>query len=251
MKAIILAAGKGSRLDPGSGETVKCLLRLGKITLLERQITYLRASGIEHIAVVVGFQAERVREAGGPQIEYIENPNFAKTNSMYSLWLARHFFGDGFVVVNSDVLFHPQLLMGLLASPQEDAILVSYGNTTQYGEEEMKVKVRDGRLLDISKTMEPREADGENVGMVKFGKIGAAVLAQEMNALVASGELRSWAPRAFLEFAKKRSLYVVDTRGLPWTEIDFPEDYRRAQEEILPQIPAMVPLQSVAASDER
>lgn len=250
MKAIILAAGKGSRLDPGSGEMVKCLLRLGEVTLLERTITYLRTSGIERIAVVVGFQAERVRQTGGPQIEYIENQNYAKTNSMYSLWLARHLFGEGFIVLNSDVLFHPQLLSDLLASPHEDAILISCRNSAQYGEEEMKVKVRERRLLDISKAMDPKEADGENVGIVKFGKTGAALLTKEMDALVARGELRSWAPRAFLEFTKKRTLHVIDTRGLPWTEIDFPEDYRRAQQEILPQIPAIVPLQSVVSDDE-
>jgi len=250
MKAIILAAGKGSRLDPGSGETVKCLLRLGEVTLLERTITYLRTCGIERIAVVVGFQAERVRQTGGLQIEYIENQNYAKTNSMYSLWLARHLFGEGFIVLNSDVLFHPQLLSDLLASPHEDAMLISYRNSTQYGEEEMKVKVRERRLLDISKTMDPKEADGENVGIVKFGKTGAALLTEEMEALVARGELRSWVPRAFLEFTKKRTLHVIDTRGLPWTEIDFPEDYRRAQQEILPQIPAIVPLHSVVSDDE-
>ena len=76
------------------------------------------------------------------------------------------------------------------------------------------------------------------------------MLTQEMDALVARGELRSWAPRAFLEFTKKRTLHVIDTCGLPWTEIDFPEDYRRAQQEILPQIPAIVPLHSVVSDDE-
>jgi len=234
MRAVILAAGKGSRLEPASGETAKCLLDLGGITLIERQFGYLRASGIGEIAVVVGFQAERIRRACGPEVEYIENPIFAETNSMYSLWLARHFFGHGFVVLNSDVFFH-----------------VSYRNGTKYGDEEMKVKMSGGLLLDISKTINPDEADGENVGIVKFGKTGAVVLLKEMDALVASGELRSWAPRAFLAFSKIRPLHVVGTNGYPWTEIDFPEDYQRAREEVLPQIPAIVRLQSVATSEER
>ena len=199
MRAVILAAGKGSRLEPASGETAKCLLDLGGITLIERQFGYLRASGIGEIAVVVGFQAERIQRACGPEVEYIENPIFAETNSMYSLWLARHVFGNGFVVLNSDVLFHPQLLTDLLTAKHEDAILVSYRNGTKYGDEEMKVKMSGGLLLDISKTINPDEADGENVGIVKFGKTGAVVLLKEMDALVASGELRSWAPRAFLD----------------------------------------------------
>jgi L-glutamine-phosphate cytidylyltransferase len=235
MKAIILAAGKGSRLDQ-SGETVKCLLKFGSFTLIELQCKYLRQCGVHEISVVVGFEAERVRRTCGPGIEYIENPIFLKTNSLYSLWLARECFSDGFVVINSDVLFHPQLLWDLLTARREDALLVSYREEMEYGDEEMKVKVRGGRLLDISKDMDPAEADGENVGIVKFGASGARFLEQQMASLVENGALRSWAPRAFLEFAKRRSLHVVGTRGFPWTEIDFPEDYLRAQEQIFPQI---------------
>lgn len=237
MRAIILAAGKGSRLEPVSGESVKCLVELGGMTLIERQLSYLRACGITQIAVVVGFQAERIRRACGPNVEYVENPIFAETNSLYSLWLARHLFGDGFVVMNSDVLFHPQLLSDLLSAKYEDAILVSWRNHTQYGDEEMKVKVRGGQLLDISKTMDPEEADGENVGIVKFGAAGASVVANELEKLVAGGAKKSWAPRAFLEFSRTRPLHAISTRGFPWIEIDFPDDLRRAQDEILERIP--------------
>ena len=250
MKAIILAAGKGARLEPANPESVKCLVKLGGATLIERQLEYLRASGITEIAVVVGFKAEHVRGTCGKEIEYVENPIFSETNSLYSLWLARHFFRDGFVVLNSDVFFHPQLLNDLLTAKHEDAILISYRNGTKYGDEEMKVKVRGGRLLDISKSMDPSQADGENVGIVKFGEKGAAVLAGELDSLVANGALRSWAPRAFLEFTKKRPLHAVSTRGYPWIEIDFPADLQRAQDEILPQIPALSTLPTAPASSE-
>jgi L-glutamine-phosphate cytidylyltransferase len=242
LRAIILAAGKGSRLEPVSGESVKCLVSLGGVTLIERQFVYLRSAGISEIAVVVGFQAERIRRTCGPDVEYIENPIFAETNSMYSLWLARHFFRNGFVVLNSDVFFHPQLLTDLLTAKHEDAILVSWRNGTKYGDEEMKVKVRGGQLQDISKNMDPSEADGENVGIAKFGATGADLLAKELENLIANGAMRSWAPRSFLEFTKTRPLHVVGTRGYPWIEIDFPDDLRRAQDEILPQIPLSVVL---------
>jgi choline kinase len=250
MRAIILAAGKGARLEPANHGLGKCLVKLGGTTLIERQLGYLRACGISEISVVVGFQAEHIRRACGREIKYIENQIFAETNSMYSLWLARQFFGDGFLVLNSDVFFHPQLLSDLVTTKHEDAILVSYRNGTQYGDEEMKVKVQDGHLLDISKSMDPGEADGENVGIVKFGATGAAVLARELENLVANGALRSWAPRAFLEFTKKRALHVVSTRGYPWIEIDFPEDLQRARAEILPQIPALSTLHAVPSSSE-
>ena len=99
----------------------------------------------------------------------------------------------------------------------------------------MKVCVRDGRVTDISKAMDPASADGENVGIVKFGPEGARPLVEEMDALVATGTCADWAPRAFREFAQKQPLHAVATRGLPWIEIDFPEDYSRAVNEILPK----------------
>ncbi len=84
--------------------------------------------------------------------------------------------------------------------------------------------------------MDPEEADGENLGIVKFGATGARLLIEEMSTLVEAGEVKAWVPRAFKEFAQRRPLHAIGTRGLPWIEIDFPEDYRRAVEEVLPQI---------------
>src|SRR3954464_13453545 len=85
MRGIILAAGKGSRLNGTIGDKPKCLLRVGGKTLVERQIETLRAVGITDIAVVVGCQAESVRHSCGARITYIENSRFAQTNSLYSL----------------------------------------------------------------------------------------------------------------------------------------------------------------------
>ncbi len=238
MRAIILAAGRGTRLNGAGGAGPKCLVAMGAETLIERQIHELRAAGIEEIAVVVGCEAERVREACGPGIDFVENARFAQTNSLYSLWLARPLLLDGFVVLNCDVLFHPQLLADLLGARHQDALLLSYRDegAPPLGEEEMKVKVRAGRVADMSKQLDPAEADGENVGIVKFGRAGAAVLVGHMDRLIGEGAVRDWAPRAFREFARERPLYAIGTRGYPWIEIDFPEDYRRAVDEVLPDI---------------
>jgi choline kinase len=140
--------------------------------------------------------------------------------------------------MNCDVLFHPQMLMDLLTSRHEDALLVSYqeNDSEPMGDEEMKVTVRRGRLVNISKTMPAEEADGENVGIVKFGPEGARLLGTMMDRRVTAGGLRDWAPSAFGDFARVRPLHVVGTRGYPWTEIDFPADYEHAVRDILPAI---------------
>lgn len=240
MRGVVLAAGKGARLNGTVGNLPKCLARVGGLTLIERQISVLRACGIDDIVVVVGCEAERVRRRCGHGVQFVENARFAQTNSLYSLWLARPLLLDGFVVMNCDVLLHPQLLDDLLSARYADALLVAYqeDDASPLGDEEMKVQTRRGRVVDISKAMAADAVDGENVGVVKFGAEGARLLAAILDERVAAGGLRDWAPRAFAEFARIRPLHAIGTRGYPWTEIDFPEDYQRAVSEILPAIEA-------------
>jgi choline kinase len=238
MRGIILAAGRGSRLNGTAGDKPKCLVSAGGLTLLERQIRALRGAGIDDIVIVVGCQAERVRQSCGTAVRYVENFRFAETNSLYSLWTARALLSEGFVVLNCDVLFHPAMLAALLATHADAALLIDrrHDGEPAYGDEEMKVKVRDGLVVDMSKTMDPAEADGENVGIVKFGPASAPALIAIADRIVSGGALREWAPKAFREFAQTRPLHAVATNGLPWIEIDFPEDYRRAVRDVLPAI---------------
>jgi choline kinase len=236
MKAIILAAGKGTRLN-GVDLKPKCLFEVGGRTLLERQISSLVEAGIDEIVLVLGFEAEKIQRLW-PTTAFVLNHRFGETSSLYSLWLAREHLTDGFLVLNCDVLFHPHLLDKLLSSPVGDALLIDFVDKQRnhLGDEEMKVKVSNGLVIDIRKDMDPADADGENVGMAKFGRQGAQRLIQQMEALIQQGHERDWAPRAFREFAARYPLHAISTNTCPWIEIDFPEDYRRAQEEIFPNI---------------
>ena len=238
MRGIILAAGRGSRLNGTAGDKPKCLVRVGGLTLIERQIRTLRRAGIDDICVVVGCQADRVRQSCGAGVRYVENVRFAETNSLYSLWTARALLYQGFVVLNCDVLFHPALLDELLATHHDAALLLDYraGGQPPYGDEEMKVKVRDGLVVDMSKTLDAADADGENLGIVKFGPASAPAVVDILDRVVAAGGLRDWAPKAFREFAQHRPLHAIGAAGRPWIEIDFPEDYQRAVRHVLPAI---------------
>jgi L-glutamine-phosphate cytidylyltransferase len=239
MKAIILAAGKGTRLN-GVELKPKCLFEVGGRTLLDRQVSAITEAGIKEIVIVLGFEADRIRRLCGDSVSFVINSRFEETSSLYSLWLAREHLLDGFVVLNCDVLFHPQLLTRLLEAPFDDALLVDFVDEhSRLGEEEMKVKVSDSRVVDIRKDLEPAEADGENVGIVKFSATGAKRLVQEMDSLISRGHEREWAPRAFREFATRFPLHAISTDEYPWIEIDFPEDYRRAKEEVFPKITAL------------
>ena len=238
MKGIILAAGSGTRLNGGNAVIAKCLAAPGGMSLIDRQIGALRAVGIDDITVVVGFQADAVRTACPAGTRFVENADFERTNSLYSLWLARPFLGGGFVVLNCDVLFEPRLICDLIEAHHEDALLVSYpcAGDPPFGDEEMKVRIRRGRVVDIAKTLSGDDTDAENVGIAKFGPRGASRLVRIMDRLIAADAVREWAPRGFKEFASTNALYAIGTRGLPWIEIDTPADYRRAVSEVIPAI---------------
>ena len=241
MRGIVLAAGKGSRLNGTAADKPKCLVELGGLTLVERQIRTLENAGVDDVAVVVGCQADRVRARCGSGITYVDNPQYAHTNSLYSLWMARALLYEGFVVLNCDVLFPPVLLDELLASRHDAALLVDYRDPSQppYGDEEMKVRIQAGRVLEMSKTLPAEKADAENLGVVKFGPESAPRLIEIMDRLVGAGGRRDWAPKAFGAFAAERPLHAIGTHGYPWIEIDFPEDYRRAIRDVLPAIEAL------------
>jgi choline kinase len=249
MRAIILCAGRGGRLRQVTGDRPKCLATVGGVTLVERQLHTLWANGITAITVVTGYRAPDVRQACGPSVDYVHNARYTVTNSLYSLWLARERLSDGFVVLNCDVLFHPQMLADLLTARYEDALLLAFrGRGETYGDEEMKVRVRNGRVAEISKAMSDGDADGENVGIVKFSAAGAAVLVEEMDRLIASGAVREWVPGAFAGFCWRRPLHIVDHRGFPWIEIDSPQDYWRACTLVAPALDegAAVPVRRAA-----
>jgi len=237
MTGVILAAGRGGRLRGVVGGKPKCLARVGDCSLIERQIRTLRAAGVHQVVVVTGFGAEAVRTVCGQSVAYVHNARFASTNSLYSLWLARHELADGFVVLNCDVLFHPRVLADLLDSRYDDALLVcARGDSPEYSDEDMKVRIRRGLVTAIDKTLAAEEADAENIGIAKFSAAGAAVLVEHLTRLVTAGATRDWLPRAFASFCRERRLHVVESRGYPWIEIDFPEDYWRACSDVLPAI---------------
>src|SRR5215210_7552369 len=238
MRGVILAAGSGTRLNMEEAPRPKCTLTFGGTALIELQLRALRACGIDDVTVVVGFEADRVRRTCGSGVRFIENRIFAQTNSLYSLALARPVLKDGFVVMNSDVLFHPVMLSDLLTARHEDALLVAYpqAGDPPLGDEEMKVHVRRGQVVEMGKDLPPDLTDGENVGIAKFGAAAASALMAAMDRRLGSGSLRDWAPRAFADYARVGALYAIGTRGLAWTEIDTAEDYHYASARVFPAL---------------
>ena len=125
--ALLLAAGIGSRLAPLTDALPKCLVCVSGVPILERLVGCLDSLGFERLVVVIGYRAEMLPDYlgesfGGIAVEYIVSPLFATTNTLYSLWLARHLIDEPFLLAESDVVFDEPLLAPLL---QPDRIAVS------------------------------------------------------------------------------------------------------------------------------
>jgi len=236
-KAIILAAGVGSRLRPLTDDLPKCLLEVGGQTLIDHQVQTLARFGVTDVIVVIGYCGDRIRQQLGDRVRYVVNELYERTNSLYSLWLARDELVSGALILNSDVLAVPLLFERLLQSPAPDAILVERGE--DFDPEDMKVTLNGSLVIDFGKHLPRERAHAHNVGVAKFSAEGAARLADRLEWLVATGHENDWVPVAFGAFASRWPLVAVATAGLPWIEIDYVADLTRARLEIEPAVRAL------------
>lgn len=234
--ALILAAGRGSRLKEYTRERPKCLLEIGERTIIEHQIRALRLAGVTSIQVVTGYGAEQVREVCGESVSYAHNEDFDSTNSFDSFGCATLKPGSGgLLVLNSDVLFHPSLIARLLESPRENALLADF--EAGLAEEEMKIAVDDtGRITSISKRLEPEEADAENLGVLRLGPAVAARMLELSRGQGLAEAKIAWVPDGIHHLRTEFPFYAVSAEGFPWTEIDFAEDLMLARDEIYPLV---------------
>ena len=113
--ALLLAAGKGSRLYPLTRDTPKCLTMVHEASILERLIINLKKQGFKRLVVVTGYHEECIRDfletrSCGMTIEYIFSPLYASTNNIYSLWMARDIINEPFLLIESDLIFDESLL---------------------------------------------------------------------------------------------------------------------------------------------
>lgn len=230
MKALILAAGFGSRLAPITNSVPKSLVPVNGKPILFKQIENLMENGITDITVISGYMAEvleREVHSRYPAVEIIESTDYATTNNMYSAYLAKdHFGGESFLMMNADVFFDASVIRALLAYEHPDAIVVDLGT---YIEESMKVVEKDGRLVEIAKTITPENALGCSIDVYKFSPSGGASFFDKCREYIEEKkELKKWS-----EVALNDILPLSDFRACPligrWFEIDNHEDLAAAE----------------------
>lgn len=239
MKAIILAAGVGKRLWEVTQHRPKCLIEIGGRSLLHRYLESLAGVGIRRATIVVGYKQEMIRaavaaESCGVDITFLVNEEFHR-GSISSLWIARSAFDDDTVVMDADVLFHREVLGRLVSSPFENALLMDE-TVTQTGEECMVV-VAGGRVIALTKKM-PDHYDyaGEGVGFLRVRHADAPRVVSSLRGYIEKNMWQMEYEDALLEYFHDVRVGHERIGGLPWTEIDFVEDIKKAELEVLPRL---------------
>lgn len=240
--AIILAAGRGSRLQPYTENCPKCLTELGGMTLIDRQLATLRDGGIDDIVIATGYRAEMLRLPGTRQMP---NPDWETTNMVETLFRAEAGFSGDMIVAYSDIVYEPRILNALMRSPHAVSVVIDRG-WRGYWEHRFADPLDDaeslrldgdGRIIEIGAPVDHiDEIEGQYIGLMRFRGPGVDVLRRTRAALGA-------VKRPWMDTRPIRKAYLTDllmemillgepVHAVPvengWLEIDTVEDYETA-----------------------
>lgn len=236
-KALILAAGRGSRLMPYTKNLPKCLVTIGFYPLLHYQLQALESNGIKNVAIATGYLGKMIEQyvkKNFPKIKtkFIHNKNFATTNDIYSFMLAKDFCaGKNFLQLDADVLFHPKILHNLLSCAEQN-ISVTCIRKARCGKEEMKVVTdKNDFIKEISKKIRPDRATGEFMSISVFTKNFSSRLFSVMGNTIKNGGAREYSGDAMGTVIKKFKLpfLAMNVSKYPIIEIDYPKDLKTAR----------------------
>lgn len=255
MRAIILAAGRGMRLQQTVDTHLpKCLLSFGGRSLLERHLRLLKAEGVDDIVLALGFRhdlvtAELDRLGWHPRPEIVLNPGFdlGSVLTLYTVAEAMTRGGD-VLLMDADVLYDNRIAAALIAGSRPvNRILMD--RDFEAGDEPVKICLRDGVPVELRKRLAADlqfDSIGESIGFFRFNEVAC-----RRHASLAAGYVRRSCAHmpheeAVRDMLQERSqiLEIADVTGMPWIEIDFPNDVTRAETAILPR------LQPLALGDE-
>ena len=234
-KAIILAAGQGSRLGHLVDDRPKCLIDFSGRTLLDRQLDTLAANGVGEAVIVTGFHDELVERAvaarlGGPVVRTIFNPFYKVADNTGSLYLAREELAGDCLVWNGDTLVS-DMLMARVVSNDRPGICVTIDRKPSYDEDDMKVVEDGGRLKAIGKRLPPGGINAESIGLLAFRAGGAERFAEAIEQAMRTPEGTTiWYLRVINRLAQDSDVWTLDISGEEWGEVDFPPDVERARE---------------------
>ena len=247
MRAIILAAGRGLRLQQADDRQMpKCLLQFGGMSLLERHLRMLKNAGVEEVVLALGYRHERVeaeldRLRWQPRPEIVLNPRFELGSVLTVHTVAEALTRGGDVLLMDADVLYDERIAGALTVGRGPVNRVLIDRDFEAGDEPVKLCVSGGVPVELRKQLAADlkyDTIGESVGFFRFDQGGARRLAALVADYVAQDRAHMPHEEAVRDLLRERSqvFEVADVTGAPWIEIDFPTDVIRAAHEVLPQL---------------
>ena len=185
MRAIIIGAGRGSRLMPTTADTPKCFAEVSGRKILDWTIDAFRANDVDDIAFIGGYRIDTVQQEY-PTFTFRDNSDWQNNNILASLLYAEDLMDEPFVCCYSDVLFTPTIVESVLASSAEITLAVDTKWLTRYeyrtehpSDDAEKVTVENGQVTRVHREIQEDDAYGEFIGLAKFSADGATALRNE------------------------------------------------------------------------
>ena len=242
MKAIVLAAGIGQRLQPLTNNLPKCLLEVGGKPILDYYFAAFAKCGVDEVVYVVGHQAEKIKKRLGSNylgvnVRYVQNPVYKTSGSAYSVSLAKdEFTKEPFIISDGDMLFPPELLRAIIDAKPANIMMVE-NDPSKFSEEPVLVLAEKGvvtaaakKLIDNSKLV------GECIGLFKFGGKAPEALTNGIQKHMSIHGVTSQYDDAYNDVYPNLRVHSISTQGLPWAEIDRRGDLEKARKETYKKI---------------
>jgi len=246
MKAIIIAAGAGSRLKPLTDNLPKSMLPVNGRSILQSSINVLTRNGVTVIAIIRGHCADKIKASGG--IKFYDNIHFSSNNILHSLFYADEFIDSEIIICYSDILYKDCVMRQVLNFSGDIGIVIdknwrrAYEGRNEHPLSEAELVADNGSSIQLigKNCVDIDNATGEFIGMVKLSSKGAGIFKNEYWKLVRSLDMDD----PFQRSAKFKKAYLTDflqelidlghlvepifING-GWMEIDTHQDYNRAQ----------------------
>lgn len=228
MKAIIMAAGMGSRIRSVIGDKPKCLIMADRETLVGRMVRILNDRNINDITVITGYKSQLIHDELGMRVKYFHNPLYAVTNSITSLWLAREQLAGDVMLMNADLYVEEKVIDIALARTHHVAML---SDCTRIEDADFRFGVDGDQIVKTGNQLTNHETDCEYVGIVRIDESFIAKFKTRLEYMIQQADFRNWWEGVLYSFIDDgRAIYHKDVMGAFWTEVDHLADYQRLQD---------------------
>ena len=241
MKAVILAAGQGSRLRPLTDRLPKCLVPMYRRPMIEYQMEYLDRAGFRECVIVVGYLGDMIRRRIGSRfgrinVKYVTNEVYDSTNNIYSLWMARNELNDDVLLLEGDLVYEYGLLQDVLRSRSLNVAVVDRFRPPMNG---TVILEEDGvSTAMVLKSQQPPDFDfgralkTVNIYALSRDSLSAAIV-PELDSYVSRGLTGEYYEAVMSDLIGRGELQMAVhlTGSRMWTEIDTEDELREAEQQ--------------------